>query len=97
MSLPMILPVGMIAVYGDGRQASTPQTALPSGLVIPATWLAGTVYNIWDGGATYIYGGNVVSWEKGKEFTRVVTEANVTMTIIPARLVTIDNPAILPP
>jgi len=94
MSLDIILPAGIVAVYGSGQQASTPQTSLPSGIVIEPNYLVGTVYNIWDGGATYVYGGDVVYWKEGSEQARVVTAENLTYTLLPARLVTIDNPLV---
>lgn len=93
MSFPIVLPAGMIAVYGMGVEQAT-----PSGIHLDSGWRVGTVYNIWDGGATYIYGGDVVYWnEKERTYTRIVTEDNLTYTILPARLVTIDNPEVLPP
>lgn len=84
MALPIILPVGTIAVYGIGQSGT-----MPSGGVVANDFRFGTVYNIWDGGATYIYGGNVVMWKDGNEYTRLAT-AGGTFTILPARLVTKD-------
>lgn len=78
----------MLAVYGEGKWQIT-----PSGLTLPADYRVGTVYNIWDGGAPYIYGNDVVYWKEGDQNVRVVTGTdNNTYTLIPARLVTVDTP-----
>lgn len=87
-TLPIILPTGYIAVYGIGNIG-----AMPSGAVIQENYRFGTIYNIWDGGAAYIYGQDVVFWKNGDEQTRLAT-AGGTYTILPARLVTIDIPPI---
>lgn len=96
MSLPLVLPNGTVAVYGRGAEASTPQTALPSGIVLEPMYKAGTVYHIWDGGQTFVYGGDVIYWKDGNELSRVVTSDNITYTIVPARLATIDNVVVAP-
>lgn len=88
MALPIILPSGTIAVYGVGQSG-----AMPSGVIVETTWRFGTIYNIWDGGATFVYGGDVVMWKDGNEYTRLATTEG-TWTIIPARLVTKDIPPI---
>jgi len=90
MSLPIVLPFGTVAVYGDGVQGSTPQTAMPSGAIIPPNYRYGTVYNIWAGGEAYVYGGDIVYWKEGDQIARVVTSNNLTYSIVPAKLVTID-------
>lgn len=96
MSLPLILPNGVVAVYGPGVKASSPQTATPQGIVISPDFFSGTVYNIWDGGAPYVYGGDVVWWKDGSEQCRVVTEDNLTYTLLKfSNLVT--EPAVIPP
>ena len=95
MSLPIILPSGIVAVYGAGVQASNPDTAMPSGVILPSDFRYGTVYNIWDGGATYIYGGDVIYWKEDNTVVRIVTENNLTYSLVPARLATKDTP--LPP
>ena len=86
MSLPIILPAGLIAVYGAGNG----QDPMPSGARPTNGFLFGTVYNIWDGGATYIYGGDVVFWKDGTQVCRIATTENLEYTLIPARLVTKD-------
>lgn len=89
-TFPIILPVGVIAVYGSGDVGT-----MPSGVIIESNSRYGTVYNIWDGGATYVYGGDVVYWKEGNQVARIVTSDNNTYTLLPARLVTIDN--LIPP
>jgi len=51
----------MIGIYGIGTIGTT-----PSGLVLEENFRYGTVYNIWDGGATYIYGNDVVIFKEGE-------------------------------
>lgn len=97
MSLPVVLSNGTIAVYGSGVIGSTPQTAMPSGAILEPNYRYGTVYNIWAGGQPYVYGGDVVSWKEGDQITRIATANNITYTILPARLVTIDAPPVIPP
>ena len=84
-TLPIILPSGYVAVYGIGGSG-----AMPSGAIVQSEFRFGTIYNIWDGGATYIYGGDVVMWKDGSELTRIATTTAV-YTVLPARLVTKDN------
>lgn len=92
MSFPIVLPFGTVAVYGSGVTASTPQTALPSGIILEPTMVYGTVSAVWDGGHPYVYGGDVIYWKQGEQVGRIVTGDNITYTIVPARLATIDNP-----
>lgn len=95
-NIGMILPPGYVAVYGRGREVSSGDPT-PSGLFLEPDMRMGTVYNIWDGGAPYIYGGDVVWWDERINPTRIVTaQSNLTYTIIPARLVTQDN-TVIPP
>lgn len=95
MAIPIILPAGMIAVYGDGT-ISDATNRMPSGALLPPNYRFGTVYNIWDGGATYVYGGDVVYWKDGVEQARIVTNDNLTYTLLAARLVTTDSIVIVP-
>lgn len=85
MALPIVLKAGTIAVYGPGSIGT-----MPSGAVLEPRYRFGTVYNIWAGGETYVYGGNVVYWEEGKQQARLATTGG-NYTILPARLVTVDN------
>lgn len=91
MTLPIVLSAGEIAVYGPGDTSGT----MPSGSVIPSSFVFGTVYNIWAGGETYVYGGDVVMWKKGSEVVQLATVGG-TYTILPARLVTQDS-MVIPP
>lgn len=97
-TLPIVLPIGMIAVYGDGRPAPENTFATPSGIILEPDMRMGTVYNIWAGGQTYIYGGDVVVWRDGQQHARVVTQtSNLTYTLLSARLVTVDTQYAAPP
>lgn len=84
-TLPIVLSEGQIAVYGIGTAGLT-----PAGATLPENYRYGSVYNIWAGGETYVYGGNVVYWEEGTENVRLATSGGI-YTILPARLVTKDN------
>lgn len=89
MSLPFILSPGYIAVYGPGEWMTT-----PSGLTLPDNYRVGTVYDIWDGGAIYVYGGDAVYWKEDNTQIRVVSNEGITYSVMPARLVTKDGPAL---
>ncbi len=91
LALDIILPNGMIAVYGVGTTGT-----LPSGIVLPDNFRYGTVYHIWSGGETYVYGGDVVFWKEGSQECRLATATLDQFTIVPARLVTKDNIVKLP-
>lgn len=97
MSLPLTLPNGIVAVYGAGTPASSPQTATPQGLVLTPTYLKGTIYNIWDGGATFVYGGDIVYWKEGEQECRVVTADNTTYTLLKYNNLTKEATVIPPP
>ena len=84
LTLPITLSAGTIAVYGNGDKG-----ILPSGAVIGDDFSFGSVYNIWAGGATYVYGGDVVFWKDGSELVRLATSGG-NYTVLPARLVTKD-------
>lgn len=95
-NIGIILPTGMIAVYGPGYQTAGGM-GMPSGVILGDNFRFGTVYNIWDGGATYVYGGNVVWWDETTvEPARIVTQTLETYTLLPARLVTKDS-TVIPP
>lgn len=82
MAIPAVLPNGMVLVYGWGHTQGI------SGIV-PTTqrFLFATVYQIWDGGEVFVYGGDNVMWKEGDEYCKL-TYANNPYTMIPARLVT---------
>jgi hypothetical protein len=83
MSIPIILPTGMVAVYGNGNQGIT-----ETGVIIEGTQRYGTIYNIWSGGAPYIYGGDKIIFNESDVNCRIATSNGLTYTILPARLVT---------
>lgn len=83
-TLPIILPAGTVAVYGVGDIGM-----MPSGAIIPTEYRFGTIYNIWDGGAPYVYGGDIIYWKETDTLTRLATSGG-TYTIVPARLATQD-------
>lgn len=89
-SLPIILNPGEVAVYGTGNpDQSNPAFVSPNGTVFDQNQKYGTVYNIWDGGAPYIYGGDVVIFKEQDVICRIVTSNQLTYTILPvAKLVT---------
>ncbi len=60
MALPIILPAGGVLIYGPGL------TQNPSGVqAYPvADFLYGYVYQVYDGGAVFVYGGDLVSFRK---------------------------------
>lgn len=81
-TIPIVLPAGMISVYGWGYEHSI------SGIVPDnINFKFGTVYQIWDGGATYVYGGDEVMWEEGTEQCKLAYGGK-PFTILPARLAT---------
>ena len=69
MSVPIILPNGSILVYGWGTARDGSE-----GFVTPSTqrFVFGTVYQIWDGGSPFIYGGDQVMWKDGSELCKLV-------------------------
>ena len=84
MALPLILPMGFIAVYGTGTtiSASGVSNTTPDGIL---RW--GNIYNVWAGGETYIYGGDNVMF-KETDVTVRLASGSAVYTILPARLVT---------
>lgn len=91
MSLPITLPTGYIAIYGTGTPTSPSGISNidPNGVI---RW--GSVYQVWDGGATYIYGNDNVMFKESDVFCRLAaaSPANWVYTVIPARLVTKQEP-----
>lgn len=85
MSFPFTLPVGMISIYGIGSDGIT-----PSGIVLQPNQRYGSVYNVWDGGRTFVYGGDPVIWKEEDTYCRLVI-GSAQYTILPARLVTKDT------
>lgn len=85
-AFPTILSPGQVAVYGNGWQGIT-----DAGVVIQGNQKYGTVYNIWDGGAPYIYGGDKVIFDESDVVCRLVTSDNLTYTILPFGKIATEN------
>jgi hypothetical protein len=87
-ALPIILPSGTIAVYGMGTTLS------PSGIsnINPDGQLRwGSVYQVWSGGETFVYGGDNVMFREEDIICRLAY-GNIPYTIVPARLATVQEP-----
>lgn len=82
--LPISLPNGVIAIYGIGTTVSTTGIGL-TGQNNPIRF--GSVYQIYDGGAVFIYGGDSVMFSETDVMNRVIY-GGIPYTLIPARLVT---------
>jgi hypothetical protein len=90
MAFSLNLPAGYIAVYGMGvSQGASGIT----GISATSNLKFGTIYNVWAGGETYVYGGDNVMFREQDVTCRVISEHN-PYTILPARLATKE---ILPP
>lgn len=87
-SLPITLPVGVVAVYGNGSQTPTPQ-----GIINPPGTLWGSIYNVWDGGQVFVYGGDTVSFRNKDVICRLAI-GSAHYTILPCKLVTKENPVL---
>lgn len=80
--LPINLPSGVIAVYGAGSITSQ------SGIISETEqWKYASVYQIWDGGQAFVYGGDMIMFKENMVLDRLVYEDS-TYTLLPARLVT---------
>lgn len=90
-TLPIILSPGQVAVYGVGAQGIT-----DNGMVLQSNQRYGTIYNIWDGGATYIYGNTQVIFKDSDIVCRVVASDTNTYTVLPAARLVTEN-IIIPP
>ena len=87
-NLPIDLAAGHILIYGMGTSQS------PSGIGnLSADGLLrwGSVYQIWAGGETYIYGGDNVMFNENDVVCRV-SYLGIPYTEVPARLATKQNP-----
>lgn len=87
-ALPVILPVGVVAVYGNGFDTPTPQN-----IINPPGTLWGSIYDLWDGGRTYMYIGDTVTFKESNIIARLAIGSG-HYTIVPARLVTKENPVV---
>ena len=86
-ALPTILSNGVIAIYGIGIYVSD------SGVVVSADsdFRFGSVNKVYDGGAVFVYGGDTVMFKESEVITRLIYN-DYPYTLIPARLVTKDQP-----
>lgn len=80
-ALPLILPEGVIAVYGRGTTSSS------SGVIATEGVLFGTVDKVWDGGEIFVYAGDSVMFNE-KSIIGRVNYTSGTYTLVPARLAT---------
>lgn len=86
--LPINLSSGHIAIYGMGTDVSSTGVSLTSE---QNKLRFGSVYQIWDGGAAFVYGGDNVVFSDKDVYDRVVY-LGIPYTIVPARLVTKEQP-----
>lgn len=82
--LPISLATGHVLIYGLGSPNS------PSGISgvdadAPLRW--GSVYQVWAGGETYIYGGDNVMFNENDVVCRLAYNG-IPYTEVPARLAT---------
>lgn len=88
MSLPITLPIGVVAVYGNGYNDTN-----PFGIVMPANYKFGSVYNIWDGGSPYMAVYDKIMFREQDVVQRIVLASNNhPYTLVPARLATKQYP-----
>lgn len=88
MPLPTILPSGIVAIYGTGTATS------PSGLtnLEPSgdmRW--GYIYQVYDGGAVYVYDGDSVMFKERDVYNRIRYN-DYPYTLVPLNLVTKEPP-----
>lgn len=87
-TIPIVLPAGSILIYGWGYEQSS------NGIVPNNTiFKFGSVYQIWDGGAVFVYGGDEVMWKDGSETCKLAFDGK-PFTQIPCRLVTKQIPPV---
>jgi hypothetical protein len=87
MALPVPLPFGMAAIYGNGF---SPRTG--TGIILPSGWLYGNIDSMYDGGAPMIYQGTTVLFKEADVHVKLVL-GNATYTLVEAaRLVTEQIP-----
>lgn len=81
MAIPITLGYGQVMVYGWGVP--------PNAGIIPTNTNIkfGSVYQIWEGGAAFIYGSQDIMWKDGDEYFKFRYNGN-PYTVLPARLVT---------
>lgn len=86
-ALPISLPNGVVSIYGMGTGVSTTGIELASQ---DSSVRFGSIYQIYDGGAVFVYGGDNVMFLE-KDVLGRVTYGGIPYTLIPARLVTKEN------
>lgn len=95
-SLPLILPNGIVLVYGWGYEGPGASGLTPDNTLFKF----GTVYQIWDGGAVFVYNGDSIFWRDGDgsdpsgPVVCKLTYSGNPFTMLKAKLVTKE---ILPP
>lgn len=86
--LPIDLPNGVVAVYGMGTTVSS------TGIEIidqKSPIRFGQVYQVYAGGAVFVYNGDYVMFNNDEVVGRIVYQT-VPYTLVPARLVTKEQP-----
>lgn len=81
MSVPITLPSGYVLIYGRYYPSN--------GGVYPDNdkWRFGTIYQVWDGGQVFVYGGDEVMFNTEAVLV-TLNYNNNPYQMIPARLVT---------
>ena len=88
MSVPITLPNGYALIYGQ-------LTESPSGLVVDNTnFRFGSIYQIYDGGAVFVYGGDQVMYNINDVEARMAYPPTefLNYSLIQVRLVTKQSP-----
>ena len=82
------MPNGIVAIYGMGTTVSTAGIEL---LDQQSRVRFGSIYQIYSGGAVFVYGGDNVMFSNDDVYCRVSYDG-IPYTLIPARLVTKQAP-----
>lgn len=88
MPLPINLPVGVVVVYGMGTTVSASGVSNISE-TDPTRY--GYIYQTYSGGSVFVYDGDSVMFNNDNVLGRVIYN-EYPYTMIPARLVTKENP-----
>ncbi len=87
-ALPIALPNGIIAIYGQGTKTSL------TGIIITdeqSSTRFGIVSQVYSGGEVFIYGGDSVMFKDEDVYDRIVYN-DYPYTLVPARLATKEEP-----
>ena len=77
-----------MAVYGNGSDFTT-DPPNPFGVVMPAGYKYGKVYNIWEGGSAFVSVNDIIMFrEQDVEGRVTIATNNHSYTLVPARLAT---------